>query len=169
MDKLIFKRVTKVDATEVFHLVEIVLNSLDRKEFFMPDSDQEKTRFFDENYAYTYGAYKGDKLIAINQIYIEEDSSEEYRKILNIDKAKSICELGGFLVIKEYRGKGIMTKLSKMQYDLAKTLGFDYIVATAHPENIASCKVLEKLGMKLYDTITTSNNYLRNLYVETLE
>jgi RimJ/RimL family protein N-acetyltransferase len=169
MSDLTFKRVTKADEVEVFNLIDNVLESLERKEFFIPYSEAEKKIFFDDQYAYSYGAYDNGKLIAINQIFLDKSLVEEYCEMLNIDNSKIVCELGGFLVLREYWGKGIMTKLSEMQYKLAKELDIDYIVATAHPDNIGSCKVLEKLGMNLYDNIITSSGYLRNLYFQKLK
>ena len=54
----------------------------------------------------------------------------------------------GYRLIKEYWGKGIATEasLSALNYGFEK-LGLKRIVALAFEENIASIKVMEKLGM----------------------
>jgi len=169
MNNLVFKEIDINDKEQVFSLIATVLGDLDRKDFFIPYSDEEKAKFFDKSYAYHYGAFENDKLVAINGIYIEDSSIEDYYNILNIDKSESICELGGFLTLKEYTGKGIMTKLSEKQLELAKELNIDYMVATAHPENKASCNILEKIGLDLFDTIITSSGYLRNVYYKKLK
>jgi len=140
------------------------LGSLDRKDFFIPYSDEEKAKFFDKSYAHHYGAFEGDKLVAINGIYVEDDSIRDYYDILDIDKSESIGELGGFLALPEYTGRGIMTKLSEKQLELAKKLNINHMVATVHPENIGSRIILEKMGLKCFNTITSGGGYLRNVY-----
>lgn len=95
----------------------------------------------------------------------------DYYDVLNIEKTSKLCELGGALVSVEprYRNKGIMTSLSKKLCEVASQEGYDYIIATAHPDNIASNKILPKLEMKLFSTITTSSGYLRNVYCKDLK
>jgi len=59
-----------------------------------------------------------------------------------------------------------MTKLSKMSCELINELNFDYIISTIHPENIASNKIVQKLGFELYDTLTTQSGFLRKFILE---
>ena len=47
----------------------------------------------------------------------------------------------------------------------AKHRGFEYLIATAAPENIASNKSLLKLGMKCVCQINRYGKYLRNCYM----
>ena len=42
---------------------------------------------------------------------------------------------------------------------------FDYIISMAHPDNIGSCKTLEKVGLKFVKETTLSNGFLRKLYM----
>ena len=44
----------------------------------------------------------------------------------------------------EYRRKGIMKDLQKLLISEAKKLDYDYLVVTAHPQNIASNKTILK-------------------------
>lgn len=164
MHDFIFKRINHTDEKEVRDLVRNVFGTLERKDFLIPWTEEQMNRFFDDDYSLLYGAYDDNKLIAISQLFTEKEIEEEYYDILNVDKSKSMCELGGFLVLIPYRNKGIMTKLSEMQYELAKKSGFDYIISTAHPDNIESNKILQKLKLNLFGTITSQSGYLRNLY-----
>ncbi len=52
--------------------------------------------------------------------------------------------------------------------ELAKELKFDYIISMAHPDNIASCKTLEKVGLEFLKETTLSNGFLRKLYIKKL-
>ena len=80
-------------------------------------------------------------------------------------EAYKVCELGGNLVLPEYRGNGITTKLQTIELNLAKELGFDYIISMAHPNNIGSCKTLERVGLKFVKETRLSNGFLRKLYM----
>lgn len=164
MNSFEFKRICKKDEKQVTTLVNNVFKNLEREDFLIPWTEEQMDRFFDEDYSFLLGAYDGNKLIAMSQIFTPREIEEEYYDILNISKSKSICELGGFLVLSEYRNRKIMTKLGEMSCELINELNFDYIISTVHPENIASNKIVQKLGFELYDTLTTQSGFLRNLY-----
>lgn len=164
MNSFVFKRICKEDEKQVRTLVNNVFDNLERKDFLIPWTEEQMDRFFDTDYSFLLGAYNGNKLIAMSQIFTTREIEEEYYDILNISKSKSICELGGFLVLPKYRNMGIMTKLGKMSCELINALNFDYIISTVHPENIASNKIVQTLGFELYDTLTTQSGFLRNLY-----
>ena len=57
----------------------------------------------------------------------------------------------GFRFLPEYWNKGIATEASKeiIKYGF-KNLKLDRIIGIAMPENIGSCKVLEKVGLSFY-------------------
>lgn len=164
MNNIIFKRINEDDEKQVRTLVNSVFESLEREDFLIPWTEEQMARFFDEEYSFLLGAYDNNKLIAMSQIFTPKEIEEEYYNILNISKSKSICELGGFLVLPKYRKKGIMQKLAEMSCELINELNFDYIISTVHPENIASNKIVQKLGFDLYVTLTTQTGFLRNLY-----
>ncbi len=164
MNNFVFKRIFKEDEKQVRDLVNNVFENIERKDFLIPWTEEQMNRFFNTDYSFLLGAYDGNKLIAMSQIFTQREIEQEYYDILNISKSKSICELGGFLVLSEYRNKGIMTKLSKMSCELINELNFDYIISTIHPENIASNKIVQKLDFDLYGTLTTQSGFLRNLY-----
>ncbi len=164
MEEFRYKRINKNDENQVRYLVDVVFKNLERNDFLIPWTEEQMNRFFDEDYSFLYGAYDNNKLVGMCQIFTEKDIEEEYYDILNIDKSKRISELGGFLVLPEYRNKGIMTELSKRSYDLAKKLDFDYIISTVHPENIVSNRIIQKLDFKLHSVLETQSGFLRNLY-----
>lgn len=62
--KLVYKKVEEKDRKQLFQLIEIVLDSLENPEYFIPYEEWELKSMFDEkNYAPLYGAYDGDKLV----------------------------------------------------------------------------------------------------------
>lgn len=72
-------------------------------------------------------------------------------------KAGEIC----YTINKKYTGKGYATEASKILVDYCfKKLKFHKVYADTVPDNVASQKVLEKLGFKLEGAIR--DKYLKN-------
>lgn len=159
-----FKKVTKEYSDQLFALIDRVLSDLPENHF-IPYEQWELDSMFDEvNYAPLYGAFDGDKLVGMAQLYVSQDMMAGFKKDFGLENY-TVCELGGNLVLPEYRGKGITSTLQKMELELARELGFDYIISMAHPDNVASQKTLEKVGLKFYKTTTVAGGFLRNLYM----
>ena len=70
-----------------------------------------------------------------------------------------IAEFGGYLVLEEYRNKGIVKHLEDILISKLKEMDYEYAVITVHPDNIASNK-----GAKIIKT-TNLGDYLRNIYL----
>lgn len=61
---LTYKKIQEKDKQQLFDLINIVLEGLENKEYFIPYEQWEMDSMFDEeNYAPLYGAYDGDKLV----------------------------------------------------------------------------------------------------------
>ena len=166
--KLVFKKIEEKDKEQLFKLIDIVLGGLPDQSHFIPYEQWELDSMYDEvNYAPLYGAYDGEKLVGIAQLYVSQKMLEDFKKEFGLTEYK-VCELGGNLVLPEYRGLGITTKLQTMEFNLAKELGFDYIISMAHPDNIGSCKTLERVGLEFVKETKLSNGFLRKLYMKKL-
>lgn len=166
--ELLYKKIEEKDKEQLFKLIDIVLNGLPDQAHFIPYEQWELDSMFDDvNYAPLYGAYDGDKLVGMAQLYVSQDMLKEFKEEFELTEYK-VCELGGNLVLPEYRGRGITTKLQTLEMQLAKDLGFDYIISMAHPDNIASCKTLEKIGLEFVKETKLSNGFLRRLYMKKL-
>ena len=167
--ELVFKKVEEKDKEQLFKLIDTVLGGLPNPDFFIPYEQWEYDSMFDEvNYAPLYGAYDGDKLVGMAQLYVSQDMLKDFKEEFGLADSK-VCELGGNLVLPEYRGNGITTKLQTMELELAKELGFDYIISMAHPDNVGSCKTLERVGLEYVKETTLSNGFLRKLYMKKLK
>lgn len=164
MNAFNYKRIPKSDEKEVRNLVKVVFENIERKDFLIPWTEEQMNRFFDEEYSILFGAYDNNKLVAMCQIFTSKEIEEEYYDILKISEPDSICELGGFLVLPEYRKKGVMTNLVSITMDCFNQLNFKYIISTVHPENLASNRIVQQLGFDLYTNLTTQSGYLRSLY-----
>ena len=166
--ELVYKKIEEKDKEQLFKLIDTVLGRLPDPSYFIPYEQWELDSMFDEvNYAPLYGAYDGGKLAGMAQLYVSQDMLDDFKKEFGLTEYR-VCELGGNLVLPEYRGLGITTKLQSMEMELAKKLGFDYIISMAHPDNVASCKTLEKVGLDFVKETTLSNGFLRRLYMKKL-
>ena len=161
----VLQKIEEKDKKQLFNLIDVVLKGLPDPAHFIPYEQWELDSMFDDvNYAPLYGAYDGEKLVGMAQLYISQEMLADFKDEFGLTNFK-VCELGGNLVLPEYRGYGITTKLQTMELQLAKDLGFDYIISMAHPNNIGSCKTLEKVGLKFVKETTLSNGFLRKLYM----
>ena len=162
---LVYKKIEEKDKEQLFELIKNVIEGLEKEAYFIPYEQWEYDSMFDEeNYAPIYGAYDGDTLAGMAQLYVSQDMLADFKKDFELTEY-SVCELGGNLVLPEYRGMGITTKLQTMLLEIAKKREFDYIISMAHPDNIGSCKTLERVGLQFIKTTTLSNGFLRNLYM----
>lgn len=158
-----YKKISINDKDKLNYLIDNVINSLERKEFFIPFNNSKLNNMFNEDKIIVYGAYENDTLVGMATLYIDNSYFEEINKIINIESNK-VTELGGYLVLSDYRNKGIMKHLQNLLIEEAKKLDSEYIIVTVHPENIPSNKVISSTGAKIIKT-TTLGDYLRNIYL----
>jgi GNAT superfamily N-acetyltransferase len=162
--QVVCKAVPRQDERQVRDLIDVVLGSLVRWEFFIPYAAWELERLFDESYALLHGAYDEGKLVGMSQLYCEEALLAECRTKLGLTGVR-ICELGGNLVLAEYRGRGIMYQLAQLQVGVARERRYEYVVAMAHPDNAGSIATLLKMGMVFARTDVVAEKYLRRMYM----
>ena len=162
MIDITYKEIPPQDEAQVRNLISKVLGELERPEFFIPYAEWELNSLFDKSYALLDGAYVGDKLVGMAQLYLQQEMLNEFKDVLGLREYK-VCELGGNLVLKEYRGHGIMYHMIRKQLEDARRLQFDYVISMAHPDNAASLKSLKKLGLEFMKNATVSNGHEREI------
>ena len=159
-----FRKITEDYKEQLFDLIDKVLSNIPDGHFIPYEQWELDSMFDEQNYAPLLGAFEGDKLVGMAQLYVSQEMMAGFKKDFELEEF-SVCELGGNLVLPEYRGKGITTTLQKMLLEVAKERDFDYIISMAHPDNIASLKTLEKVGLKFYKTMSVANGFNRSLYM----
>ncbi|MBE5819798.1 MAG: GNAT family N-acetyltransferase [Clostridiales bacterium] len=158
-----YKKINVDNRQELIELMENVLNKLERKEFFIPFTENEIEELFQENNTISYGAFHNEKLVGTAQLYLEDNFIKNIKKEINLVSDK-VAELGGYLVLEEYRNEGILKELEKRLIKEAKEKDYEYIVVTVHPDNLPSNKAVEFTGAKIVKT-TKFGEYLRNIYL----
>lgn len=159
-----YRKIDVDNKETLIELINSVLSNLERKEFFIPFTDEEIEEMFDSEKTIIYGAFEDDKLVGTAQLYLQEESYiENIKELIDLQDSK-VVELGGYLVLPEYRNQGIMKKLESILIDEAKEKEYEYIVITVHPENIPSNKVAKSTGAEIVKTANLGD-YLRNIYL----
>ena len=155
---------TENNKKQYFSVLEIVEQNLENKNFWLPVSDEERKTFFDQSKILQIGAFEGEKLVGALGLYIDESVFGSAFEHLEIKNKTGVAKVGRAMVLPEFRRKKILHLMMQTALEKAKSLNFNCVFAIAHPQNIASCSYLKKIGFKALKTFTTPNGYLRNLY-----
>lgn len=158
-----YREIRVEEKQQLKELIDTVLENLERKEFFMPFTEEELEDMFNGDKIITYGAWDEEKLVGTAQLYLDESYTAEIKEILNMNNNK-MAEFGGYLVLEQYRNKGIMKHLEDILKSKLKEMDYEYAVITVHPDNIASNKATEYTGAEIIKT-TNLGDYLRNIYL----
>ena len=152
------------DLPAVRHVMDIVRGSLANDSWFIPMSEETMEGMFSCNTTLTvYGAFVDGILAAIALIDTDVDEMADLTTAMNLP-SNTGGELGACVVLPEYRGQHLMHLVCSHLVTVAKDMGLAYLVASAHPDNVASNRSLKKLGMEHRQTLVRGEKFLRNAY-----
>ncbi len=155
-----------VPADRIIHeeMSRKIVSFLPREEFLIPMTPEEyEGTFVDGSQDIVYGLFDNGQLIATSALLHDTRAYAEQAEVADI-LAHRCTEIGECMVLPDYRGQGLMLQLNQLLKADAQRLGVEYMLATAHPDNIASNTSLQHLGFSLVKTFSR-HGYLRNLYV----
>lgn len=161
------RKLVKSDDLQLEKLIKDVENNLMEKTFWLPISEKSRSHFFDENWTLFLGAFDDEKLIGAVGLFLNENEYGESCKALGLS-TESVAECGRAMVSPNYRGRGVMAKLSFHMMEHAKKLRIKYLLATVHPDNIASQSVIKKMGFQKKGFVVKYDNYPRDIYLLSL-
>ncbi len=144
-------------------IIDIALKNITNPKWFIPLDPSNIDNIFDLNICNIYGIFDNDKLLAISGLFWDESDYQDIKQLLNIQNAK-VAEIAECITIPQARGNNYMLKLNQLLVQKAKELGYQYLIATAHPDNIASNKSLQNLGMTSNKQFYRYDKFLRNIY-----
>ncbi len=160
------KRLDKSNQQDFINFNKIIRENLTNKEWFIPFSEENlKNTFSEDSSLVVYGAFIDGVLACISLYDTNFDEFSELTKASNISFSLKGAELGGSMVLPDYRGQNLMYDVNLKLIEVAKENGIEYLVATVHPDNIASNRSVLKLGMQKTATIVRTGGYLRNVYL----
>lgn len=158
------RRLNSADLPAVRYVTEAVRSSLVNDAWFIPMSEETMDAMFSEGSTLTvYGAFEGDTLAAVALIDTDIEEMADLTGSMKLP-GDAGAELGACVVLPEHRGKNLMYLVCQQLVTVARDMGLSYLVASAHPDNIASNHSLKKLGMKHRATLIRCGGYLRNAY-----
>ena len=148
-ERLILRRIEVRDAEDLCNLLN-------------DEKVQEFLAGIPENYTVEMAVdYIGNKL---SKNYLKEDfydwgiEDKKSHKLIGricvykFDDYRRMADLVWY-IIPDVRGKGFMTEAGKSVVEFLQNIGFERIEAFANIENIASIKVMEKIGMQYEGTL----------------
>lgn len=164
MNKYILTRLTPSDRTIHEEMSKVIVSFLPREDFLIPMTPEEyEDTFVEGSSDIVYGLFDNGKLIATSSLLHDVSAYGEQDEVKEVLKHKC-AEIGECMVLPDYRGQDLMFKLNSLLKEDAKKLDIKYMLATAHPENVASNTSLKKIGFKRIKTFNR-HGYLRNLYL----
>jgi RimJ/RimL family protein N-acetyltransferase len=149
------------DNAALDNLIKVVVSDLEHEDWWKPISKKMRSMCLDGKSAIMIGMFnEKNELVAACGLFFFEMLSDTNVSTLN----NELAEIGRCMVMPEYRGDNLMLKLNRELVEEAKKLGKTKLVATSHPDNIASCRSLEKLGFTKKCLVKKWGNYVRNYY-----
>lgn len=152
------------DLEQLNYLIKNVEENIKNQLMWLPIKEEAKIHFFDKNWTVFFGCFVDDKLVGASALFLNKFEFEESAKQINLE-TENIAEIGRCMVLLEYRGNNIMYIINQKIIEYARHSGINTLIATAHPDNVASNTSLQKLGMKIVKCYLKENKFLRNILV----
>lgn len=157
-------RLTREHHADFLSINQAVLSTLENTAWFIPFSEESLAdAFTDKSRLTVYGAIDQGRLVGVSTL--DEDEGEWSELTDSLGVSGRCAEIGGSMVLPEVRGQGLMHRLNTALIEVARQKGIEILLATAHPDNLASNKSLKSIGMEQKATIVRSGKYPRNVYM----
>lgn len=162
------RQLTVKDEASLKDLIDCIEAHVINPQWWLPIKREAYDNFLNPEWTIFLGAFEKGLLIGASALFLNEF---EYGESLNAVSPQTmpVAEIGRCMVRPEFRGKNIMFLLNRQLYIIAKNRGVRTLIATAHPDNIASNTSLQKLGMKIETCILKENMYWRNILLMKIE
>ncbi len=157
------RKLNASDREAFFKLSKAVVEALPNKDWLIPMTKEEaNVTFRDDSEDIVLGAFVDDRLVATLGLFHD---IRDYADVLP-EHFRSLrgAEIGEAMVSPNLRRTGLMNELWAALKDIIPTLDLDFILATAHPDNISN-HLMQKDGFSL-KTVFERRGYRRNMYVK---
>ena len=163
---MIIRELTPSDRESFFKLTKTVVYALENKDYLIPMTEEEAdATFCDYSKDVVLGAFIDDTLVATLGLFHD---IRDYTEVLpdNYISLKG-AEIGEAMVRPDFRRNGFMNQLvESLQIYIQNNNNLDYILATAHPDNISN-HLIQKAGFTLLK-VFERRGYTRNMYIKKL-
>lgn len=158
------RQIRKEECEEFKQLIESVIKNLPKKEWLIVPTNEQIADAFNTDKVVYWGLFEKGKLLSISSLSFDKEDFLEIVRLLQIENDK-VAEIAECMTLLEARGNNYTLKINKELVKIAKEMGVKYLIATAHPDNIASNVSLKKLGMSEKGQFYRYETYLRNYFV----
>ncbi len=149
---------------ELEALIKETEANLKDERFWLPISEASREHYFDPNWTIFWGAFEGEKLIGAIGLFFNENEYGESQKAIKYENV-NLAEAGRAMCHPKYRGTGVASKLMDELLKHSQSLDLECLLATAHPDNAPSQKLLEKYGFEKEGHIIKNENYERDILI----
>ena len=159
------RELTPSDRDSFFKLTKTVVEALENKDFLIPMTEEEADATFrDDSEDVVLGAFIDEKLVATLGLFHD---IRDYAEVLQA-KYPSLkgAEIGEAMVSPDLRRNGLMNQLLEALQTYIQSSRLDYLLATAHPDNISN-HLIQKADFTLLK-VFERRGYIRNMYIKKL-
>lgn len=141
------------DIDEIIKLKQDIWNRMENKDWYVIDGTNKE--FLEDqlkNNGFILKAVNNNKIIGFLIVKYNIKRESELIKNTNLQNELNYCiELCNGAVAPEYRGNHLYAKMvEKAEKNMTDKYNIKYILATVHPDNIASKKTLLNMGYEIY-------------------
>lgn len=162
---MIIRELTPSDRDSFFKLTKTVVEALENKDFLIPMTEEEADATFrDDSEDVVLGAFFDGTLVATLGLF---HNIHDYAEVLQA-KYPSLkgAEIGEAMVSPDLRRNGLMNQLLEALQTYIQSSRLDYLLATAHPDNISN-HLIQKADFTLLK-VFERRGYIRNMYLKEL-
>lgn len=148
---MIIRKANVNDLNDIYQLMD----SVDNKWFFKDDREYVYRHFEEEGFILVVD---DDEIVAYLMVhYVDYDEDVDLHHVVYMDSVG---------VLESMRGHSLMKKLILYAEDVLRKNGYKYFMATVHPDNIYSYRVLNCLGYNRVKTVYKYNHLKRYLLLK---
>ena len=153
---------TPSDKEAFFELTKTVVEALENKDFLIPMTEEEADATFREDSEdIVLGAFLNGSLVATLGLF--HDIRDYVEKLPDKYHFLKGAEIGEAMVRPNFRRNGLMNQLIEALQTYIQSSRLDYLLATAHPDNISN-HLIQKAGFTLLK-VFERRGYTRNMYL----
>ena len=155
------RKLSTADLSSLLSLISVVEDNLAFKEQWLPMEEKEKEALVTNIRTMMFGMFDGDILIGATGLFW--DTAHVAKYLGNIHAMDPVAVVGRGMVLPSYRKQGIASRLLTEIMDMARVMGFNTLVVSAHPENKASIKTLTNAGFTVREEREMMPGYKRSI------
>ncbi len=164
-----FRIATIEDAQKIHWAMQTVADSMEDKSLFVCDDFEfVKSHISDKGFIVVATTQEAgeDRIVGCLIVRYPGDESDNLGLDIGLPKSElyNVVHMESAVVLPKYRGNGLENKMMKYADEQIENSDTKHFMSTASPDNIASCKSLEKCGYVIKMTKQKYGGIIRHIY-----